>query len=284
MIIQLEPYYESKVWASPIINDIYMCGDDIGEAWIVSGISNKSATIKNGKYKGKYLSEVVKELYSFEIFPLIIKLIANKDKLSVQVHPDDNLAKKYGETGKLEVFYVLDENKSNKIILGTKAKDKNELLESLFEDTILDKLIYKDINYNDLIEIIPGTIHSLLEESFILEIQQASDITYRLYDFDRRPRRKLHIEDGLAATSINNKGRIINLDGVYYNKYFSIEKFIVKGKIKKKYKDPIVCIILKGNGQINNFKIKKYDTFIINDEEVDYKGNLEIIIVKIEKR
>ena len=285
MIIHLKPYFEPKTWAGRALNEIYGCGDDIGEAWVVSGFCNKSSIIKNGKFKGLYLSDVIKDLYDFDSFPIIIKLIANKDKLSLQVHPDDKYAiRKHGKSGKLEVFYILDKNESKNIILGTKATDKNELLDSIFTDSVEEKLIYKDINPNDLIEIAPGTIHSILENSFILEVQQSSDITYRLYDFNRTPRRILHIEEAISATNIKSKGKFTNLDDIYSNKYFSIEKELIKGQIKKEYSSIKICFILKGNGCINNRKIKEFDTFIINDELVSYKGNLEIIEVSIEKR
>lgn len=283
MILQLEPHYESKAWAASKLSEIFGCGDDIGEAWVASGFSNKSSIIKNGEYKGLYLSDVTKELYEIDKFPIIIKLIANKERLSVQVHPDDNYAnKKHGKSGKTEVFYVLDKNESKNIVIGTKAKDKNELLDSLFNDSIEDELIYKEINPNDLIEIIPGTIHSILEDSFILEIQQASDLTYRLYDFDRKPRRSLHIEEAIASVNVRSKGKFTNLDDTYSNRYFSIDKYSIKGGLKKKYLNPIVCFILKGKGKINNVCIKEFDTLIVNDEEVTYKGNLEIIEVAIE--
>ena len=285
MIIQLEPYYETKAWAASILSDIYGCGDDIGEAWVVSGFSNKSSIIKNGKYKGLHLSDVVKELYNLDKFPIIIKLIANKEKLSVQVHPDDSYAnKKHGKSGKLEVFYILDENKSKEIILGTNAKDKNDLLDSIFKDSVEEKLIYKEINSNDLIEIIPGTIHSILEDSFILEIQQSSDITYRLYDFNRIPRRSLHIEEAIATVNIRSKGKFTNLEDTYSNKYFTINKYNINGKFKRTYNDLIIYFILKGEGRINNYKIKKFDTFIINNEDINIRGNLEIIEISIEMR
>lgn len=285
MIIHLEPYFESKAWASSVLNSIYGCGDDIGEAWVVSGLSNKSSIIKNGKFKGFHFSDVTGELYDLNFFPIIIKVIANKDKLSVQVHPDDNLAnRKHGKSGKLEVFYILENNNSKNIILGTKVKDKNELLDSLFTDSVLDKLIYKTISPNDLIEIAPGTIHSILEDSFVLEIQQSSDITYRLYDFDRIPRRGLHIEEAIAATNVKSEGKFTNLNDAYSNKYFSLEKIKIKGKIKRNYTNIKICFILKGNGSINNYNIKEFDTYIVNDETVDYRGNFEMIEVSIEKR
>ncbi len=181
----------------------------IAESWEISANESGMSIVKNGKLKGKNLKELFadmkfkKEIFGrnslkFSEFPILIKFIDANKNLFVQVHPDYKIARKIENSqGKSELWYVVDCNENSKIICGIKRK-KFDLDKALTNDTILDKLNYINIKKGDNIFIKAGTIHAILEGSLICEIQQNSNITYRIYDWNRhdcngKPR-ELHID------------------------------------------------------------------------------------------
>lgn len=291
MILFLKPYYEVKPWAGKELNNLYDCQNNTGEAWIVSGYLNKSSIITNGKYKGQTLRHLYNkhpELFGNfpdKEFPLLIKLISSNDNLSVQVHPNDDYAKHFNQYGKFECWYILPETKAKDIVLGINAKNALEVENMLSNNTIENYLIQQPIKANDLIVVEPGTVHAIKANTFLLEVQESSDITYRLYDYNRLPKRKLHIKDSLNVINYNNLRNNIydfSKEDTLKNSHFNLYKLVINNKTTYENKGFEIFYVLNGKGNIDGTNIKKGDSFIFtnNKEKFNISGdNLELIAV-----
>ena len=291
MILFLKPYFEIKPWAGDELNKIYDCPYGAGEAWIVSGYKNKSSIITNGRYKGQTLRHLWRkhpELfgdYPDKEFPLLLKLISAKENLSVQVHPNDDYAiKKHNSLGKFECWYVLPETKAKYVTLGVNVNNSVELKNVIDKGLIENFLINKEIQSDDLVVVEPGRVHAIHGDSFFLETQESSDITYRLYDFNRLPKRKLHIEDSLNVIDYNNDKNLIHSfknEDTFKNSHFNLYKLHVTSETVYENKGFEIFYVLSGNGTINSTKIKKGDTLILTAEhsKIKFDGQLEIIAV-----
>ncbi len=291
MILFLKPYFEIKPWAGDELNKIYDCPKGTGEAWIVSGYKNKSSIITNGKYKGETLRHLwIKhpELfgeYPDKEFPLLLKLISSKENLSVQVHPNDDYAlKTKNSLGKFECWYILPETSTDKVTLGVNVKSASELRDVIDNGLIEEFLISKQIEKDDLIIVEPGTVHAINGGTFLLEVQESSDITYRLFDYNREPKRELHIEDSLNVIEYNNsKNRIhkFKKQDTFKNTHFNMYKLFVDGTEKYENKGFEIFYIVDGLGTVNGTSIKKGDTFILtaDSQKLDFEGKLEIMAV-----
>ncbi len=291
MILFLEPYFELKPWAGEELNKIYDCPKGTGEAWIVSGYKNKSSIIVSGKYKGETLRHLWRkhpELfgdYPDKEFPLLLKLISAKENLSVQVHPNDDYAlKKSNSLGKFECWYILPETSSTSVTLGVNVKNSIELKKVINEGLLEKFLVDKEIESDDLVIVEPGRVHALHGDSFILETQESSDITYRLYDYNRVPKRELHIEDSLNVIDYNNDKNLIHRfkeEDTFKNSHFNLYKLYVNGVAEYENKGFEIFYVINGNGNINGTPIKKGSTFILTAQQakIKFDGNLEIIAV-----
>lgn len=296
MILFLKPYFEVKPWAGEELNKIYDCPNNTGEAWICSGYLNKSSVITNGKYRGQTLRHVylkhpeLFDNFDDKEFPLLIKLISSSEDLSVQVHPNDDYAlKKHNSLGKFECWYILPETKSKDIVLGINCNNAIELENIIKSNNIENYLIKQEIKSDDLIIVEPGTVHAVKANTFLLEVQEPSDITYRLYDYNREPRRELHIEDSLNVinyNNLNNKVHDFKCEDTLKNDHFNLYKLIVNNKTIYQNKGFEIFYILNGKGTINNTAIKKGDCFILTSDKDDFviEGNLELIAVIPKKK
>lgn len=191
---------------------------NVGESWEISGVPESESVVANGEYKGKNLPEMVRTFRQELVgeanyqrfgstFPLLIKFIDAKQDLSIQVHPADDLAKKrHHSMGKTEMWYVIDAEKGARLRSGfSKQITPKEYKERIYDNTITDVLQEYDIHSGDVFFLPAGRIHSIGAGAFIAEIQQTSDITYRIYDFNRKDAdgksRELHTE--MAKDAIN---------------------------------------------------------------------------------
>lgn len=220
--IVFEPICMEKVWGGnkliKLLNKPVDESQPIGESWEIAQLGEIDSVVENGFLKGNTLSEII-EIYMNELlgdqvymkygeeFPLLFKFIDANDKLSIQVHPDNEVAQyRHNAYGKTELWYVVDAEPNAQIILGFNEKiDKEILLKSIEDKTLNNFLKYENVKKGDVFYIPSGTVHALLKGVVVAEIQQNSDITYRLYDWDRpdldgKPR-KLHID--LASEVIN---------------------------------------------------------------------------------
>ena len=296
MILFLAPYFEVKPWAGDELNKLYDCPESTGEAWIVSGYDKKSSIILNGQYKGKTLRWLWvnhPELFgSFEEseFPLLLKLISSKEDLSIQVHPNDDYAlKTKNSLGKFECWYVLPETKAKEVTVGIDCANVVELKNIIDNNQIEKFLINKEIKPKDLVVIEPGRVHAIHGDTFVLETQESSDITYRLYDYNRKPLRQLHIEDSLNVIRYdNNKNFIYDFSGNdrFKNEHFNFEHVILN-KSKKFHKQGFkIVYVLDGIAKVNGIDIKKGDSFLITEDEEDisFEGNVEIALITPKSR
>ncbi|MCR5349805.1 MAG: GDP-mannose 4,6-dehydratase [Acholeplasmatales bacterium] len=282
MILFLKPYFEKKPWAGDKLNKIYDCPEGTGEAWVISGYNKKSSIIKNGKYKGETLRhvwmkhpELFKGIDDKE-FPLLVKIIDAKRDLSVQVHPNDNYAlEHHNSLGKFECWYFLNQNEATSCIAGIDANKQLDVKEAIVNNTLMTKLMKRDIQNGDLVVIEPGTVHALQAGSLVLEVQESSDITYRLYDYGSD--RELHIEDSLNVIKYNDNRNPIypfQTSDTFDSKYFKISKVFTDGYFETINEQFLLSYCIDGELEINGTQIKKGDTFIIcsDEKEIKIKG------------
>lgn len=335
-IIFLDPVCTHNVWGGTRIRTDFgydVSGDDIGECWGVSAHPNGDGTVRNGEFAGKKLSEVYYEHpelffsgkkrdfgYSGscafyedghapedekDIFPLLIKIIDAKTDLSIQVHPDDQYAAIHenGALGKKECWYVLDTPEGGgELVIGHNAKTHEDLVQ-MVSDGKWDQLIRKvPVHKGDFIQIDPGTVHAIKGGMLILETQQNSDITYRVYDYDRLyhgNKRELHVKQSLdvikvPAASLDNcvirhdqiesESKENELQEIYRCDKYTVMKLSVDGKADIMVSDRFyTASVISGSGTIDGREIKKGDFFILpaGYGEAECEGTMDILFSKV---
>lgn len=291
MIIFFDPYFEEKPWAGDNLSSIYDCPKGTGEAWIISGFKGKSSIVRNGIYARKTLRELW--LFHPELFgnfpdkdfPILIKLIDAKEDLSIQVHPDDDYAlKNHNQLGKFECWYILEGTKNNEVIHGVKVNNQFELKNVIEKNLLEEYLIRRKIEVNDLVVVEPGIVHAILKDTFLLEVQETSDITYRLFDYNRIPTRDINLSDSLNVISYKYKTNPVypfQEENTYKNSFFNYHKLIISGKVIYENKGLEIFYVLSGECVLDGEKIKKGDSFILTDTNNRFEayGNAEIIAI-----
>lgn len=224
-ILQFEPILKEKIWGGSKLRtvlDKQSSSNTLGESWEISDVKGESSVISNGSLKGKSLTEVTQHYTSallgkknserFENkFPLLIKFIDAKEDLSVQLHPGDVIAKaKHASFGKTEMWYVVQAEENSNIIIGFNQEvDKKIYQQHVREKTIKDILHYESVKKGDVFFVYSGLIHAIGAGVLLAEIQQTSDITYRVYDWDRKDNsgnsRELHQQEALEAIDFNSQ-------------------------------------------------------------------------------
>lgn len=251
--IKFENLYYERIWGGKDLEKFRNNVPEgvIGESWDIACHKNGTGKVANGELKGKGFDEVIKEygnkflgnsISIDEYFPLLIKLITAKDKLSVQVHPNDEYAKRVeNDLGKTEAWYVVDAEEGASLIVGTKDCDK-ETFKKAIEDGNLDKYLNKiPVKKGDFFYVQSGLVHAICEGILIAEIQQSSDTTYRVYDYNRG--REIHVEKALDVIDFslkgeNTQGITIKNDGydktyLCLGEYFTIQKYEVNTSVKE---------------------------------------------------
>ena len=272
--------------------------EKIGEMWSCSGHKGNMSYIINGEYKGKTLREVFlnnRELFNnsnLEEFPILVKLIATSDKLSVQVHPDDEYAKKNeNQYGKTEGWLILDRKDDSSIIVGHNATNKDELIEYINKDDFSGLLNEIKVNPGEFYPIPSGTIHALGKNLVLLEVQQSSDVTYRFYDYHRKDKdgneRPLHVKKAIEVTNYNKYDQKVNnifeekINVIWDNEFFKVEYIEIaeKEELINNYKYCIVTII-EGELLVDNNVIHKGESFVVTSlsNKVLLEGNAKVVI------
>lgn len=308
MPLFLKPVFQERIWGGAALKafNYHIPYENTGECWAISAHPNGTNIIENGKHKGKTLEAVWDEDKSlFGVsgdakFPLLTKILDANDKLSVQVHPDDTYAQKYeGEYGKTECWYILDAKEDAEIIYGVHAKDQEEL-DEMIDHQQFDALFNRvKVKPGDFFYVPAGTVHAIGEGILILETQQSSDTTYRIYDYDRTDKagnkRDLHLEQSksvinLSTNSPNTTPKHEVIQGQNYtqfvsNSFFTVERWVMNGKLT--YEKPnTYCLvsIVDGNGEIsiNNdvYTLEKGTHFILTatDQAIIFNGEMTMII------
>lgn len=219
--LQFKPLLKQTIWGGDKIipfKHLSSSMENVGESWEISGVPGNETIVDGGEYDGKKLPEVVAELKDKLVgkanyekfgteFPLLIKFIDAKQPLSIQVHPTDEIAHKLGyERGKTEMWYLMDSDPDASMLVGLKKKiTPEQYKEMVADDTIVDALGHYDVKEGDCFFLPSGRIHSIGKGCFLCEIQQTSDVTFRIYDFKRKDKngnyRQLHTKE--AALSID---------------------------------------------------------------------------------
>jgi len=315
-IVKLEPSFKDYLWGGTKLKDIYdkKCDYDIiAESWELSSHKDGESVIAEGRYRGMLFSEYLRLLGSdklgwkcqaFERFPILIKFIDAKQALSIQVHPDDEFAlREENEYGKNELWYIMDCEEGAYIYYGVnKNITKGELEERVKNNTVLEVLNKVEVHPGDTYFVEAGTIHAIGAGILICEIQQNSNCTYRLYDYDRRDKygntRELHIEKARDVSNLNvNISKIVKEDSckkVYHSyetellsrcKYFECHKYSVHSEAVIEVKDTSFCaiVVIEGEGKIavggESLKFKALDTFFIpaGKKEIFIQGQCSLI-------
>lgn len=306
-----------KVWGGRKFNsilDIELPDESLyGESWEVSSHKGGLSYIENGEYAGCSLVDIInknkEEMLGEEIvkrfkgeFPLLIKYLDINDRLSVQVHPSDDYALRVeGEFGKSECWYVMEASEDATLILGVKDGVTKDIFKKKVESKDFSDLFNTiKVKKGDFINLLPGVVHATLEGSILIcEVQQNSDTTYRIYDFDRLvdgKLRELHLDKALDVIDFEGKVQIstsenrqkISLIGakkeeLVRGEYFNVDKYLIDGIFEDETNSNFkILSILDGVGEIicNNisYSIKKGDTYFIPARlKTILKGKVEIL-------
>lgn len=218
--LKFTPIFKDKIWGGnkikTVLNKDYGDLPNCGESWELSGVEDNVSVVSNGFLAGNTLEELI-EVYMGDLvgdqvfdnfgieFPLLIKFIDANDDLSIQVHPDDELAKKRHDAfGKTEMWYVMQADAGSKLQSGFNQEvDQEKYLEKLEKNELTDILNFEEVAAGDVYFIPAGRVHAIGKGILLAEIQQTSDVTYRIYDYDRRDDqgnpRELHTDLALDA-------------------------------------------------------------------------------------
>lgn len=311
--IFFKPSYKHVIWGGNKISKIFgrnLEDNDIGESWELSAHPSGLSTILNGEFKYKNINDLFNDktlktqifgtnCEHLSKFPIIAKFIDATKNLSIQVHPDNEYAlKNENDSGKTEVWYVMDCKEDAKLVYGFKENVTKENLKNAI-DNIEESVNYVNVHKGDFISIPAGTIHAIMDGIVVCEVQQSSDITYRLYDWNRSYKngqtRELHKEKALDVINLNAPKKIYNYydidktTNIYGSNIFNIDIVKVEEKINdiSNSETFFTYIVIEGYGYLTsgNFKkdIFKGETFLIpaNLGEYTILGNLKLMKIWI---
>ena len=307
----LKPVFQERIWGGGKLQELFdydIPSQTTGEAWVISAHENGPSIVMNGELQGKSLSEVWRnypQLFGFETtdsdFPLLVKILDANDQLSVQVHPDDRYAKELAHKplGKTECWYILDCDEDAEIIIGHQAQSREEFQQFVSRGEWQKLFQSIKVKKGDFVYVPSGTLHSIGKGIVILETQQSSDITFRLYDYDRidfeGKKRELHLEEAMAVMTCphqqveqdNLKEQLNNLEStrLIEGEYFTVYHWMLGGKVELPLSTGFLLVsVINGSGQIVTEEhvsaVKKGDNFIVPATIGNYfiDGDLEMIV------
>ena len=294
--IQCEPLLKDRIWGGTKLKTVLnknISSETVGESWEISTVSGDVSTVINGVFSGKKLDSLIsdfpQEILGTRVhnrfgsqFPLLFKFLDAREDLSIQVHPNDALAKKrHNSFGKTEMWYVMQADADSRIIVGFKEDASAEkYLKSLEDKTLLDLLEHIPISQGDVFLLEAGTVHAIGAGALIAEIQQTSDVTYRIYDFDRKDSdgnlRQLHVEEALEAIDYSESDaqkvyeQVANQSNAMVAcEYFTTNFLPLDGKVavKKDGESFAVYMCVDGTFELSadgvDYKYKKGDSVLI---------------------
>lgn len=312
--LRFEPILKERIWGGtklktdlnkPINSNI------TGESWEISTVENEVSIVANGAYKGKSLNELInefpEELLGTKVyaafgkqFPLLFKYLDAREDLSIQLHPNDALAqKRHHSFGKTEMWYVMQADQDAQLIVGFKEKESPEsLLSHVHNKALLNILDYKKVQKGDVFFLETGTIHAIGAGILIAEIQQTSDITYRIYDFDRVDangnKRELHLDLALEAINYDvvnaqrNYTKNENVSNeIVHCQYFTTNILPLNGAVSiSKVPDSFtvyMCVDgeFQWTAQDENYSCKKGDTLLIPAALTDFQLSGQATLLEI---
>ncbi|MGN1387147.1 MAG: mannose-6-phosphate isomerase, class I [Bacillus sp. (in: firmicutes)] len=304
-----EPVFKERIWGGTKLESFgyKLPSAQTGECWAFSAHPNGPSIVKNGRYQGYSLADLWKnhrELFGGlegDTFPLLTKILDANDDLSVQVHPDDTYAKanENGELGKTECWYIIDCDEGAELIFGHHAQTKEEL-HSMIDDGKWDELLRTvKIKKGDFFYVPSGTVHALCKGTLVLETQQNSDTTYRLYDYNRKDAegnlRELHLDKSKDVITVpfkeeqlvfgTTKVGNVNMTHFVENDFFSVDKWDVKGKASFEQEYPfLLCSVIEGDGVLvhkdKEYSLEKGSHFLLPNQFGQFvlDGEMELIV------
>ena len=305
-IIFLKPQLKDVIWGGNKLRDEFGyagAGDSTGECWGISAHPNGDCSIEKGSFAGTTLAGLYRdhrELFGgikAEEFPLLVKIIDAKQDLSIQVHPDDAYVREHESCpyGKTECWYVMDCPKDAKLVIGHHAKTREELAAMVHEGRYQELIREIPIKKGDFIQITPGTVHAIKGGFTILETQQSSDITYRVYDYGRLvdgKERPLHVQQSIDVINVPDRAgdeavshtdtlpadtmnQLIECD------FYKVWKLDVTDSVQVEQSHPfLLASVLDGEGSVDGTAVKKGDHFLLpaGYGMAEFKGNLSLIL------
>lgn len=312
--IKLQPVFKEIVWGGNRLKNDYGFKsnlNNIAEAWMLCARNDGDNVVVNGEFEGESFTELVKEHKEllgtkgekYEEFPLLIKFIDAKSDLSVQVHPDDEYAKKYENSyGKTEAWYILDCDEGAQLIYGfNKELTREEFKKSIEDNTFLDYVNKVNVKKGDVFFIEAGTLHAIGGGILLAEVQQNCNTTYRVYDYGRlvdgKPR-ELHVEKALDVTdtvpptrSGDADGEKITLDGAVFQElcsceFFKMSTLVVDGTYTLDVNDEsfVSLLVTKGQGTVEcggtSVEIASGDSIFVpaNAGKTVLNGSFEVLV------
>ncbi|MGD6817807.1 mannose-6-phosphate isomerase, class I [Metabacillus sp. 84] len=307
--IYFTPVFKERIWGGTSLSSFgyNLPSEETGECWAFSAHPNGQSVAANGQYKGKSLGELWehnREIFgNFEgdRFPLLTKILDANNDLSVQVHPNDAYAKEHenGELGKTECWYIIDCDEDAELIFGHHAQTKGEL-DTMIDEGKWDELLRRvKIKKGDFFYVPSGTVHALCKGTLVLETQQNSDTTYRLYDYDRKDAegnlRELHLEKSKDVITVPHDSASVTMKTeesagkkiIQYVKenYFTVYKWEIDGTADFIQDQPfLLCSVIEGEGSLvhagETYEVKKGDHILLPNGfgEFQMSGKLELIV------
>ncbi|MFB9271830.1 MULTISPECIES: type I phosphomannose isomerase catalytic subunit [Flavobacteriaceae] len=297
--LKFKPLFHYRIWGGDKLNTLLNknCSrENIGESWEISDVEDNQTVVSEGPLKGKTLKQLIQKYKSNFVgekvystfgreFPLLIKFIDAKKDLSIQVHPNDELAKeRHNSFGKNEMWYVMEASENAKLIVGFNKKiTKEEYTTSLKKATITDILNVENVVKGDAFYIPTGRVHAIGANVLLAEIQQTSNITYRIYDYERidnKTGKKRELHEKLALEAIDFKKydsykTAYSLEKNTSNKlvhspYFKTNIIEIVGEMSKDYSNLnsfVIYICVEGNSTINYnnkiYNLNKGETILL---------------------
>ncbi len=269
---RLKPWFSERVWGKKDLRPWYVdtgTTEPVGEAWL----TGPQCVVETGIFAGRTLAAIATDIGGE--FPLLVKLLFPAEKLSVQVHPDDGQAKALGETrGKTECWYALEAEPGAAVALGLKdGVDASAVKAAISDGTMESLLQWVPVSAGDMLFVDAGTVHAIGPGVVLLETQQTSDVTYRLYDYGRP--RELHLEKGLqvmksktAAGKVPPK-KIDGFTRLIEQRYFVVDRFDVgsKSEVIVSFDGPGCLVGLSGAGMVrcggDNVELKAAQAVVV---------------------
>lgn len=316
----LSPAMKDYLWGGTRLKDGFSKETDLeilAETWECSTHPDGASIVASGPFAGRALLDVLKENSEFvgthptmkDGLPILVKFIDAKNDLSVQVHPDDEYAKKYenGQQGKSEMWYVVEAAKDAKLIYGFKSDmDKDTIKQALKEENLEHYLLSVPVKKGDVFFIPAGQVHAICSGCLVAEVQESSNLTYRLYDYNREDKygnkRELHIDKALDVMNLNRSEKPkqpmrlfrfregIKIEKLYQCKYFNVEKVVLDtgrcknkpAKFKTRENSFRILLCLEGcgtfswedeNGTIKYMDFYRGDCFFVPANSVEYRAH-----------
>lgn len=304
-LIRIEPVFHEKIWGGRKLETEFgytIPDGPIGECWAISAHPAGDCHVRDGAYAGMLLSSLWTEHHELfgaaegDRFPLLIKFLDAAKDLSIQVHPDDAYAAEHegGSLGKCECWYVLHADPNATIVVGQRAKSPEEFARLVKEGRWSELLNEVPVHAGDFFQIAPGTVHAIKGGTMVLETQQSSDITYRVYDYDRvqadGTKRELHLQKSLDVIDFGAKpitsGRVSTLTTNGITQLVCCPRYTVwhvraTGTATLSSPKTFYCAsVIEGTGRASDHELRKGDHFIVpaGYGTLRLEGDMQLIV------